>query len=366
MIKTLNPYSSTAKTAEIMSRYRPIAPKPDVPANSMNESSGMSQKIRQSPYMWPQLQARPSRTRKRGRGALSSAAPLKRARANIPELSSPSFVTSPAKNPSLQGFSYGIPQLSVPNYGSMDSSSTLPASLVTLPLLPCPPSVPVPALDCMEPCGGEKLIDLNKLAEIPEEKDLLKQLQTPPTSSVRAPRPVRLRPVGSIISVACIKENTSLTPPMQVPKKPEEVEKEVESEALPAIVSDSNNKVRLANSAYKQMVGQPECPWLDSIGTCEGRVLGNSCKRICGEVLLHVPDLSLAVKSNEFSCWVKIEWGSEGKKKSSVNAFCDVMRSTCEAKDSLFTWKFHPYPQQGSISVRCSGPVYSCFTTNTC
>ncbi|KAK8552039.1 hypothetical protein V6N13_120470 [Hibiscus sabdariffa] len=361
MIKTLSPYSTAKTAAEIMSRYRPIAPKPDVPANSMDESSGMSQKIRQSPYlrnMWPQLQARPTRTRKRGRAALSSAAPLKRARTNVLELSSPSLVTSPAKNLSLQlqGFSCGIPQLSVPNHGSVDRSSTLPASLVTLPLLPCPPSVPVvankakvPALGCMEPCGGEKLIDLNTVAEIPEEKDLLKQLQSIPISSVIAPQPVRLRPVGSIISVGCIKENTGLAPPMQVPKKPEEVEKEIESEALPAIVSDSNNKVRLANSAYRQMVGQPECPWLDSIVTCEGRVLGNSCKRICGEVLLHPSDMSLPAKSNGFSCWVKIEWGSEGKKKS-VKAFCDVIRSTCQPKDSVFTWRFHPYPQQGSIS----------------
>ncbi|KAK8692475.1 hypothetical protein V6N13_075934 [Hibiscus sabdariffa] len=355
MIKTLNPYSSTA---EIMSRYRPIAPKPDVSANSMNDSSGMSQKIRQwqSPYLrnlWPQLQARPTRTRKRGRAALSSAAPLKRARTNVVEVSSPSLVTSPAKILSLQGFSYGIPQLSVPNYGttcgSLVSSSTQPASLVMLPLLPCPPSVPlvankatVPTLNCMEPCGGEKLVDLNTVNEIPKEKDPLKQLQSrpTPTSNVITPQPVRLRPVGSIISVGCIKENTSL---MQAPKKLlEEVEKEAESEALPAIVSDSNNKVRLANSAYKEMVGQPECLWLDSIVTCEGRVIG---KRICGEVVLHLSDSSWARESKGFSCWVKIQWGSEGKKRS-VEAFCDVMRSTCQSKDPLFTWRFHPYTQQ--------------------
>ncbi|KAE8715633.1 NADH-ubiquinone oxidoreductase-related-like protein [Hibiscus syriacus] len=236
----------------------------------------MSQKTRQSPYLrnlWPQLQAKPTRTRKRGRAALSSAAPLKRTRTNILEFYSPSFVTSRDKNLSLQGFPYGIPQLSVPNCGtvggSMDSSSTLPASLITLPLLPCSPSVPLVT-------NKMTVIDLNTVAKIPEEMDLLNQLQSPPTSSVIAPQPVRLQPVGSIISVGCIKENKSLT---QAPKKPEEVEKEVESEAWPAIVSDSNNKVRLANSAYKQMVGQPECPWLDSIVTCEGRVIGNSCKK---------------------------------------------------------------------------------------
>ncbi|XVF36435.1 hypothetical protein REPUB_Repub19eG0058200 [Reevesia pubescens] len=360
MIKTLNPYSTTAKTAEIMSRYRPIAPKPEVPANSMNKSSAMSQKIRQSPYLrnlWSQLQARPTRTRKRGRAALSPPT-LKRARTHVLRLSSPTPVTSPAKNLSLQGFSRGIPQLSVPNFvtsgGGLESSSTSPASLVTLPLLPCPPSVPVvsnqatiPELNCMKSCGGAKVIDLNAVAEIPEEKDLLKQLQGPPTSSVIAPQPIR--PVGSSISVGCINEDSNLISPMQVPKKPKEVEEEVESEALPAVISDSNNKIRLANSAYKEMVGQPECPWLHSMVTGEGRAGGNSCNRICGEVMLHLSDSRLPIKSNGFSCWVRIEWGSEGK-KSSIKAFCDVIRLSCQSKDYLFTWRFHTHSKETSQS----------------
>ncbi|XVE55740.1 hypothetical protein DITRI_Ditri03aG0182400 [Diplodiscus trichospermus] len=362
MIKTLNPYS-TAKTAEIMSRYRPIAPKPEVPAaNSMNESSAMSQKIRQSPYLrnlWPQLQARPTRTRKRGRAALSPST-LKRARTHVLGLSSRSPVSSPAKNLSLQGFSLGNPQLSVPNFlttgGGSESSSSPPASLVTLPLLPCPPSVPVvankatipAALNCMEHCGGEKVIDLNTVAEIPEEKDLLKQLQVPYSSSVIAPQPIR--PVGSSISVGCINHNPSLISPMQLPKKPEEVEEDVESEALPAVISDSNNKVRLANSAYKEMVGQPECPWLDSMVTGERRAGSKSCKRICGEVMLHLSAESrVPVHSNGFSCWVRIDWGSEGKKRS-ITAFCDVIRLSCQSKDYLFTWRFHTQNKEASQS----------------
>lgn len=361
MIKTLSPYSTTAATAEIMSRYRPIAPKPDVPANSMNESSGMAQKMRQSPYLrslWCHLHARPTRARKRGRVALSSTTPLKRARTRVLALSSPSLVTSPAKNLSLQGFSDGVPHLSIPNFGgSLDSSSTPPASLMPLPLLPCLPSVPVVAnyattleLNCMEPCEGEKLIDLNTMVEIAEEKDLLKQLEGPPASNVIAPQPIR--PVGSIIYVGCIKENPILTPQMQVLKKPEEVEELVESDALPAVISDSNNKVRLANSAYKEMVGQPECPWLDSVVTGEGRTLGNSCKRICGEVILHLSesDSRLTVKSKGFSGWARIEWGSEGKKRS-VKAFCEVIKLSCQSKDYLFTWRFQPYQQEeGSIT----------------
>ncbi|KAE8683320.1 NADH-ubiquinone oxidoreductase-related-like protein [Hibiscus syriacus] len=220
MIKTLNTYYNTAKTAEIMSRYRPTAPKPEVPANAVDESSAISQVIRQSPYLrnlWPRLQSRPSRTRKRGRTALSLPT-FKRAKTHVPGLS------SPAKNLSLHCFSHGT-QLS-----GFDN-----ISLVTLPLPPCPPIV------------EDEVIDLNSVAEIPEEKDLLKQLQGAPfSSSVIAPQPIRL--VGSTIIIGCIIENP--TSPMHVPKKPEEAEE------LPAVVSDSSNKVRLANSAYNERIGQ--------------------------------------------------------------------------------------------------------------
>ncbi|KAE8714388.1 hypothetical protein F3Y22_tig00110198pilonHSYRG00283 [Hibiscus syriacus] len=338
MIKTLNPYSNTAKTAEIMSRYRPIAPKPEVPANAVDESSAMSQVIRQSPYLrnlWPRLQDRPSRTRKRGRAALSPPT-FKRAKTHVTGLPSPlTSTSSPAKNLFLRGFSHGTQLSDVNNFvvdgGGLEISSTPPASLVTLPLLPCPPIVS--NLSCMESrAGDDQVIDLNSVAEIPEEKDLLKQLQGDPfSSSVIAPQPIRL--VGSTISVGCITENPNLTSPMQVLKKPEEAEEEVESEALPAVVSDSNNKVRLANSAYNEMIGQPECPWLNSM------VRGGG-KRICGEVMLRLSDSRVPLESNGFSCWTRIEWGSEGKKKS-IKALCDVIRLSCQSNDYLFTWRFH-------------------------
>ncbi|RVW56106.1 hypothetical protein CK203_080798 [Vitis vinifera] len=117
MIRTLNPYNSTAKTAEIMSRYRPIAPKPEPPVNPMFERPSMSQKMRESPYLrnlWPQLQARPTRSRKRGRPGFSPAA-LKRPRTHLVGFSTPSHVTSPAKNLSMHGFTHSPLQLPVPN-----------------------------------------------------------------------------------------------------------------------------------------------------------------------------------------------------------------------------------------------------------
>ncbi|KAJ9166344.1 hypothetical protein P3X46_021116 [Hevea brasiliensis] len=358
MIKTLSPYS-TAKTAEIMSRYRPIAPKPELPANSLGDTPSMSQKIRQSPYLrnlWPQLQARPTRTRKRGRATMSPPT-IKRPRTHLFGLSSPSHVPSPARHLSLQGFAYGISQLPVPNLAGVDSKLENPVStasdLVTLPLLPCQPSVPpvgnqpiAPEINCME--QRREVIDLNTtVAEIPEEKDLLQQLQETLTGNIITPQPIR--PVGSSISVGCISEDPSSTPPVQLPKKPEEVEQEVEFESLPAVISDSKYKVRLANSAYKEMVGQPECSWLDLMVMGDGRFGGSSSKRICGEVKLHLADSKVPTSSNGFSCWVRIEWGHEGKKKA-INAFCDVIRLSCESKDYLFTWRFHAHNREGSES----------------
>ncbi|XP_059461316.1 uncharacterized protein LOC132190362 [Corylus avellana] len=333
MIKTLNPYS-TARTAEIMSRYRPIAPKPEAPTDpsrsSTDQSPSISQKIRQSPYLrnlWPHLQARPTRTRKRGRSTISLPS-LKRPRTHILGFSSP----------------FGFPQIPTPHEAPEQPAT--PPGLVTLPLLPCPISAPIAANHQAAAAAEEKVIDLNSAAEIPEEKDLLQQLQAPPPTggginNVIAPQAIR--PVGSSISVGSINEDPSLTPAVQ--KKPEEVEEEVESEALPAVISDSNNKVRMANSAYKEMVGQPECSWLDSM-------VASSSKRISGEVMLHLSDSSVPVSSsNGFSCWVRIEWGSEGK-KSSINAFCDVIRLSCESKNYLFTWRFHTHTRGASQLVQ--------------
>lgn len=123
-------------------------------------------------------------------------------------------------------------------------------------------------------------------------------------------------------------------------KKPEEIEKELESQILPAFVSDSNNQVRLVNSAYKEMVGQPECAWLESMVTGDG--LQVACKSICGEVLLNFIDFDQiqAASSSGFSCWARIEWGVNGK-KNFMNAFGEATRLACESNDYKFAWRFH-------------------------
>ncbi|KAJ1385630.1 hypothetical protein SESBI_41507 [Sesbania bispinosa] len=371
MIKTLNPYPNPAKTAEIMSRYRPIAPKPETSSNSMNEgSSSLSQKIKQSPYLrnlWPQLQARPTRTRKRGRAPIALPSSLKRQKTHVLGFCPPCHVTtSPAKNLSLHSFAPpSLPQLPLPNHGlgvlncGLENTTSTNPSLVTLPLLPCSPQIltepssSAPKFDLTNILYKEEVIDLNAAAEIPEEKDLLQQLQRPPTNNNNVITPQPIRPIASCISVGCISEDSTLPFVVQTPKKPEELEQEVESEALPAVISDSKNRVRVANSAYKEMVGQPECPWLESMVSGDGKKLqycASSCKRISGEVTLHLCDSSIPVSSKGFSCWVRIDWKNEQNKKSSVNAFCDVIKLSCESRDYLFTWRFHTRTREGSQS----------------
>ncbi|XP_059636495.1 uncharacterized protein LOC132278669 [Cornus florida] len=448
MMQTMNHHhcSNATKTAEIMSRFRPIAPKPEFPVNQVCENPSLSHhqiNFRQPPYLsnvWSHLQTRPTRTRKRGRSSLASTT-IKKPRTNttttrrllplapIPppppppptpcSLNNPntssSFNTSfnnlsllssshglntssSLKNMSFLGSSHelntssSLNSLSLPgsSHGLNTSSSlnnmsllgsshglrlglglglggppkhplpTLPAftpftpeyhakaqarvrnrsktgtqvrpqpNLITLPLLPF-----IPCLFDGE--TGVNGVDLNQEAEIPQERDFLWQIGGPTTSSnVIAPQPVR--PVESSIRVGSICEDPNPNPIHAIrppTKKREEVEEDVESEALPAVVSDSNNNVRMTNSAYKEMVGQPKCLWL---GSCDGS--GDACKRIGGEVTLRFSGSGVPVTASGFCCQVMIEWGSDEKKRT-VIAFTDVVRLSCESKDYLFAWRFH-------------------------
>ncbi|KAF6173075.1 hypothetical protein GIB67_009995 [Kingdonia uniflora] len=344
----LNLYSS--KTDQIMARYRPIAPKPQIPPPLINPvvvdggiAATSERKTQHSPPFYGNpisplfIQTRPIRSRKRGR-APAVTTTSKRARNGIypypPVNSSPmgfgaaSLCQNNAQlGLTLQSFSHHHH-----GHGSFKYAHPAPANLVTLPYLPYPSSS-VPDLQ-------EKNISLSlgRRADISQEKDLLVNLHASQRRSgccvkVIAPQPVR--PVGSSISVQSIMEDyfTACTS-----KEPEEVEAEVELDDLPSVITDSSNRVRMVNSAYKEMVGQPECMWLDSMRDCDGR----SCKRISGGVML---DLSvcrvLPVSSNGFSCNVRIKWGRKEGLKSSVHAACDVVKLSCKSKDYFFTWRFH-------------------------
>ncbi|KAL5706737.1 hypothetical protein ACHQM5_024865 [Ranunculus cassubicifolius] len=305
MAATASSSSYNSKTDAILSRYRPIAPKPPlVEGPPTPENTQQSPFSKNNPsYIVP----KPCRNRKRG--SKSGYLPSKKAKTP----------------PQLGLFSHGFPPLAARGEKAL--------TLVTLPYLPYPSS------------SSHK-------SQVPQEMDLLQcllhatEIAPPPPShtfksfgnggiAANVISPQAIRPVGSSISVECIQENPKCDSPTNcVLKRAEEVEAEIELDKLPTIVSDSSNRVRLANSAYMEMVGQPECMWLDS--------MNGACKRIGGKVMLEFTDSVIPVSSYDgFTCRVKIEWGTSAQGKSSVTAHCDVMKLSCQSKDYLFTWRFH-------------------------
>ncbi|MCL7035976.1 hypothetical protein MKW94_017239 [Papaver nudicaule] len=348
-----NPYhqaSSTSKLDEIMSRYRPIAPKPILEGSEQTDSSTANTST--------SLQISNKKVRKRGRYGLSSSAARKRTRTTAPtQLHGPSSAsaTTSSYGLSLQGFNTRLFYSPPPQEAPLQIEKQPIMKLVRFPL-PSFSTSSIPPLP-HDLHGVSKLNGFTNstitTVEIPKEMDLLKTLhggQVSPgqvsnsgcgSSNLIAPQPVR--PVGSSISVGCISENQNSSSTACVKKQqPEEVEAEVESDTLPVVVSDSRNRVRLANSAFKEMVGQPECVWLDSMGANseQSTSRGSACKRISGEVMLDLSNSRVPVSSNGFSCNVKVEWGRNGQ-KSCVCAPCNVMKLSCESKDYLFTWRIH-------------------------
>lgn len=149
--------------------------------------------------------------------------------------------------------------------------------------------------------------------------------------------PQALRPVGSSVLVECITDTNLQASPLCGAM--EEIEEQFEAENWPALISDSNNRVRWANSAYRQMVGQPECSWLESPAS---NVHSHSPKvmRINGEVVLMLQRFQIPHNAPAFSCRVKIQW-TNGAEKSSMTVPCDVVRSDYgDLKDCFYAWKF--------------------------
>lgn len=239
--------------------------------------------------------------------------------------------SSPAKNLAMHGFVHATggayPQISlVPvncGVGLDNAVSTLAETVASLPLFRCATT-------------QKACIDLNTSADdqaMPRELDFMAQLKEPVKRTVISPRAVR--PIGSKIIVDGVIENSIHVVP--VLKGSADVDKEVEAEEVPVIVFDSSNRVRLANSAYMEMVGQPECCWLDCVGLKD---CGGACRRIGGEVAIQFADSESKMPVHGFKCGVKIEWEKDGK-KSCVDASCEGVKLECKGKDYQFLWRFH-------------------------
>ena len=245
----VQPADPAFKANEILARFRPIAPKPALAAAASPVAQAAAEGVVAANRVLCQLQSRPCRARKRGRPTVVPVSPK-----------------SPAQ-PAAKRKRVAAPYPPLRCAAATDAVATATRAYVSvvvlgsacLPLASLPPAATV-AEDLVKVAAEER--------DVPVERDLLRKLLEPKVISPRA-----VRPVCSTIHVECIRR-TDATCTDAFPKTAAEVEAELEADALPAVVSDSGNRVRLVNDAYKEMVGQLECPWLDAASrTISGEVV---------------------------------------------------------------------------------------------
>lgn len=318
----VQPADMAVKANEILARFRPIAPKP---SSSLAAQAAVAEGVvGATNRVLCQLQSRPCRARKRGRPGLvpppSPTAAAKRKRAAAPY-------------PPLRCAAAPTDAVATATRADAHVSVVVPAASAAA-------CVPVTV-------GSEGFVaaaKVDELRDVPVERDLLRKLLEPTVISPRA-----VRPVGSTIRVESITRRTTDPTAPAVSKKQTagDVEAELEADALPAVVSDSCSRVRLVNEAYKEMVGQPECPWL--------RAVAAASRRISGEVVLAVADAEQAALPEShgvpLACTAKIEWECDGK-CTSVSVPCDVTRLQCESRDYLYIWRFRTSDADAPVSSR--------------
>jgi hypothetical protein len=291
------------KANEILARFRPIAPKP----SSLAVADGVVATNR----VLCQLQSRPFRPRKRGRPSL------------VPAASPAAWRKRPAAP---------YPPL-LCDVATTDAVATATSACVHMPSLP---PAPAGAGDLAARLSPKVAAAEENRDDLVVERDLLRKLLEP-----KLPSPRAVRPVGSTIRVESIirRADPTTCTAVAVTKTAADVEEELEADALPAVVSDWSNRVRLVNDAYKEMVGQPECSWL--------RAVAAASRRISGEVVLAVAEAASLPES----------YGPCDGKCASVSVPCDVTRMKCESRDYLFVWRFRTSDAGAPVSSSRSGEL---------
>ncbi|MCO5561185.1 hypothetical protein L7F22_014806 [Adiantum nelumboides] len=158
---------------------------------------------------------------------------------------------------------------------------------------------------------------------------------------VITPQPVRL--VGSMVSVESLAEiqNGNV-----VAASLELVKKQSEEGKMPGFITDTSNVVRWVNSAYKVMVGQPECPWLASTMREEG---GCGAPTITGEVLLTC-NVEVPTSVVSFSGRANVQWTKNTGERSCMTLPCDVSAFVDGYSKRMLVWKLDA---QASLSLTC-------------
>ncbi|XP_047062749.1 uncharacterized protein LOC124670292 [Lolium rigidum] len=310
----VQPVDMAVKANQILARFRPIAPKPAALPTSpaIDGAAAVAANT-----VLCHLQTRPCRARKRGRQNVAPVSPSSSAKRN--------------KRPV-----YPMPLRCAAAAATDAAVATATRAHVSVAV---PPTACMPLASLSPGAAGQD--EEEEERDVPVERDLLRKLLEPKVISPRA-----VRPVGSTIHIASVAVHaacTDATGSTASSKTAEEVEAELEADALPAVVSDSSNRVRLVNDKYKEMVGAPECTWLGALA-----------RRISGEVALVVPAQQPDTRGG-FSCAAKIEWERGGGERASVHAACDVTRLHCDSRDYIYAWRFRTADASSSVSTHRSG-----------
>ncbi|ERN11856.1 hypothetical protein AMTR_s00020p00118800 [Amborella trichopoda] len=304
-----SPYM-VSKAEQIMLRYRPIAPKPA--AQSASSSSltavGSGAEVKQNPAA---VGGRGGRAKRR-----CSEIKRSRKRARKP----PTATAMPE-----EGISTSLRAASVSVSGSA-SSEKESCSLITLPLMPERTlerkEVPHQTMTC-EPRGLYS-VDPAPKAKSQQQEELEEELGSCSRMGVVVPQPMRR--VGSSVTLECITNecilvcNGSEFSMNSLAPSAEEMQKLLEWDESPILVSDSSNRVVWTNQAYLQLVGRPP-EWCGGGGRGEMVVLWTREK--------------LPLSSSSFSCRAKIQWSS-----NTLMVPCDVWRVCSEpAAIYYYAWK---------------------------
>ncbi|KAH7439450.1 hypothetical protein KP509_04G061300 [Ceratopteris richardii] len=138
------------------------------------------------------------------------------------------------------------------------------------------------------------------------------------------------RPVCSVISVETITAISNAK--LELKYSSEHVESQLEASNLPGLIADLLNVVRWVNTAYKAMVGQPECPWLMSTV--------HSCSpTIAGAVLLS-SNVDIPTSASSFSGKVNVKWTRRSSgHRTSMTLPCDVTAFGTEHSRRMLGWQ---------------------------
>lgn len=127
----------------------------------------------------------------------------------------------------------------------------------------------------------------------------------------------------------------------------ERVKEELESKQGPAVITDQQNRVSWVNSAYKKLVGQPECSWLASTMGPNASRDSHPQSRLMGEVMLSC-DEELLTLSPVFSCRVNVRWANDGD-ENSISVPSEVSRIDNDMRGIMFLWKLDPWSSTSRI-----------------